>query len=279
VTRLVRVSMALLAVVLMAHLSWAAESVRVTAERVNLRSGPNTVSPIVAKVTRGTILSVLSREGGWVRVAAPGSGVAAYISARLCEPAPAATAAPAATTSKPVTSGATSSEPTFARSGGKSEAEPLQFGGNVDFATNSVGFGIGIRASRGIPVSVLRNLGALATFDFFFGAHSQSDVAGVDTSGHSFQFGLYPTYSYEFGSIRAYGGAGLSILGASYSTSTPALDPAADPIKVSGSAWDTSLGVVAGAKFKGRFFGEVRYQFGAGKHLTFSAGVMFNSPF
>ena len=47
----------------------------------------------------------------------------------------------------------------------------------------------------------------------------------------------------------------------------------------SGSAWDTSLGVVAGAKFKDRFFGEVRYQFGAGKHLTFSAGVMFNSPF
>ena len=96
-------------------------------------------------------------------------------------------------------------------------------------------------------------------------------------SGHSFQFGLYPTYSYEFGSVRAYGGAGLSILRSSYSYSaaTPELPDLPD---VSGSATKASLGVVAGVKFKERFFGEVRYQFGDASHLTFSAGVVFDSP-
>jgi hypothetical protein len=264
--------MALFAVVLMAHLSWAAESVRVTAERANLRSGPKTESPIVAKVSKGTILPVLGREGGWVRVAAPGSGAAAYISARLCEPAQVAAPAPGATRSQPVTSGAASSTPTFAHSGGASRAEPLQFGGNADFATNSVGFGLGIRASRGIPV--VPHLGALATFDFFFGAAAPSAAGEADVSGHSISFGLYPTYSYEFGSIRAYGGAGLSIIRPSYSyaAATPELPD------IEGSDWYASVGVVAGAKFKGRFFGEVRYQFGGGSHLTFSAGVVFDSP-
>jgi hypothetical protein len=271
VTRLARVSMALSAVVLMAHLAWAAEGVRVTAERVNLRSGPSTGSMVVAKVSKGTILTVLGHEAGWVRVAAPGTGATAYISARLCEPA--TIAAPAPTTPEPVEPAA--SGPSFSSSGA-SRVEPLQFGANADWATKDIGLGVGIRVSTGLPV--LSNLGVLATFDVFFGANAPSDAGpDVDVSGHSLQFGIFPTYSYELGSVRAYGGAGLSLIRSSYSYSvgTPELP---DMTEVSGSATKASLGIVAGAKFNERFFGEVRYQFGDASHLTFSAGVVFDSP-
>ncbi len=272
-TRLARVSMALSAVVLMAHLAWAAEGVRVTAERVNLRSGPSTGSMVVAKVSKGTVLTVLGREAGWVRVAAPGTGATAYISVRLCEPATIAEPAPEATTSQAAASESRSSGSSFSSS---RASEPLQFGANADWATKDIGLGVGIRVSTGIPV--LANLGVLATFDVFFGTQAP-DAAGadVDVSGHSLQFGIFPTYSHEFGSVRAYGGAGLSLIRSSYSyaAATPELPDLPD---VSASATKASLGVVAGAKFNERFFGEVRYQFGDASHLTFSAGVMFDSP-
>jgi hypothetical protein len=276
VTRLTRVVMALSAVALMAQLSWAAEGVRVTADKANLRSKPSTEADVVAKVAKGTILPVLGREGSWVRVSAPGSGATAYISARLCEPATIAAPAPAAPTPPPASSPAPSSGSTFKASSHTSEAEPIQFGGQVDFASSSIGFGLGIRASSGIPV--LAGLGVLGTFDVYFGAQGIANTAGVkvDSSGHSLQFGLYPTYSHEFGDLRVYGGAGLSMLDTSYtiSVATPGLPNA----EMSGSQWDTSLGLVAGVKYKGRFFGEVRNQFGGGSHVGFSVGVVFNSP-
>jgi hypothetical protein len=274
VTRLARVLMALSAVVLMAQVSWAAEGVRVTAERVNLRSKPSTDGQIVAKVSKGTILTVLGHEAGWVRIAAPGTGAPAYISAKLCEPATIPGAAPA-TTSEPATA-APAAESPFKSSRRGSDVEPLQFGGNADWATKSIGIGLGIRASRGLPV--VSGLGILATFDVFFGSTAPSDAAAdVDVSGHSLQFGLFPTYSYDLRGVRAYGGAGLSLIRSSYSYSvaTPDLPDLPD---VSGSATKASLGVVAGAKFKERFFGEVRYHFGGASHLTVSAGVLFNSP-
>jgi len=277
-TRLARVVMALSAVVLMAQSSWAAEGVRVTAERANLRSKPSTESEIVAKVAKGAILPVLGREGGWVHVAAPGSGATAYISARLCEPAE--VAVPAATKSQPAASQpaatSSSSRSPFTSSHGKPGAEPFQFGAHLDFASSSIGFGFGIRASSGIPV--VPHLGVLGIFDFYLGAQSIVDASGVEVaaSGHSLQFGLYPTYSHEFGNLRVYGGAGLSILGTSYTIPGPSLPtPGAPPGEVSGSQWDTSLGLVAGVKYEERFFGEVRYQFGGGSHVTLSAGVVF----
>jgi hypothetical protein len=255
--------------------SWAAESVRVTVDKANLRSQPNTTSVIVAKVDRGTTLTVLGREGAWVRVAAPNGGAVSYISARLCEPlAAAAPVAPAATSQQ-------TPPPTPAKSkrGSDSVAEPLQFGAQASWATDGIGLGLGVRASKGIPV--VRGLGALVTFDFLFGARSRAAVPGVtvDSSGHSFQLGLFPTYSREFGEVRAYAGAGLSLLHTSYSVSaTVPQVPDTPPVEVSASGSSTSLGIVAGAKYAGRFFGEVRYQFGDASHLTFSVGVVFDSP-
>lgn len=272
-TRLSRVLMALSAVVLMAQLSWAAEGVRVTAERVNLRSKPSTASQVVAKVSKGTILTVLGHESGWVRVAAPGSGAPAYISARLCEPTTVSDPAEEAA-SRPAMEPARS-ETTFTSSGARSSAEPRQFGAHVNFATKDIGLGFGVRASGGIPV--VPHLGLLGTIDLFLGAQAiENGGVEVEADGKSIGFGLYPTYGYEFGDLHAYAGAGLSILRTSYtiSVATPDLPGA----ELSGSEWDTSLGLVTGVKFQERFFGEVRYQFGGGSHLTFSAGVVFGSP-
>ena len=211
-TRLARVSMALFAVVLMAHLSWAAEGVRVTAERVNLRSGPEHGQPDRGQGQQGNDphgpgprgrLGSRGRTGHWRRRLHQRTAVRAGDGRH---------GGAGATTSQPVASRLLRPSRRSRTRVARRSAEPLQFGGNVDWATKSVGFGLGIRASRGIPVRV-RDLGALATFDVFFGTTAPSDAgADVDVSGHSFQFGLFPTYSYEFGSVRAYGGAGLSIL-------------------------------------------------------------------
>ncbi len=273
-TRLARVSMALFTAALVAQLCWASESVRVTVERANLRSGPSTDSRIVAKVEKGTVLQVLGREGAWVRVAAPEGGAAAYINARLCEPA--AATGPAATASRPAAPEPSRSEAAFAPRERSSRAEPLQFGVNADWADKDIGLGLGARASAGIPA--VPHLGGLLTLDYFFGARSSADAAGVEveTSGHSFQIGLLPTYGFEVGRVHGYVGAGLSYFRSSYSASEPA--PAEPAVESSGSLSSTSLGIVAGAKFKQRFFGEVRYHFGDASHLTLSAGVVFDSP-
>jgi hypothetical protein len=273
---LARASILLLPAVLAAQVAGAAESVRVTGDRVNLRSAPNTTSRIVAKVDKGTVIEVLGREGSWIRVTAPGSGSAAYVSASLCEPVAAPPPAASAAASQPATSQPAAPAPS-ARPGqsGGSSREPLQLGGHASWANKGIDFGLGARASTGLPG--IRHLGALIVVDYFFGAPSTEDAEGieVDVSGHSIQLGVFPTYSFDAEGVHGYVGAGLSYIRSSVtaSVSTPVGEA-----EGSASASSTSLGLVAGAKFKGRFFGEVRYQFGDASHLTLSAGILFNGP-
>jgi hypothetical protein len=266
----VRVSTALFVVVVMACAAWAAERVRVTAERVNLRSEPSTDSRIVGKVSKGTVLEVLGREGSWLRVAAPGTGATAYVSASLCV---AVTPAPGPQATAPATS-----EPTAApgSSAGRSDEGPLKLGVHANWASDSVDFGLGGRVAadiRSVP-----HLGGLLTLDYFFGggASTEAGQASVDAGGHSIQLGLYATYSFEVGGVHAYAGGGLSHFRASYNATTSV--PGEPAVSVSVSASSTSLGLVAGAKFKKRFFGEARYHFGDASHFTLSAGILFNGP-
>ena len=268
-TRSARVSTLLLAVVLVAPAAWAAESVRVTGDHVNLRSGPSTNSRVVTTVDKGTVLDVLGRETGWIRVTAPHGGGSAYISASLCEPvvsAPPAVSQPA--TPPPAPSA------TVTRTGGPSR-EPLRFGGHASWANESIDFGVGARVSTGLPGS--SHLGALLAFDYFFGARSSLNAAGVavEASGHSIQLGVFPTYSFDVQGAHAYAGAGLSYF---RTTLNATVTTAGQTIEGSASASSTSLGLVAGARFKEHFFGELRYQFGDASHLTLSLGVLFKSP-
>src|SRR5262249_50822819 len=153
-----------------------------------------------------------------------------------------------------------------------SSKDPLRVGGHASWASDSIDFGLGARASTGLVESP--RLGALLVFDYFFGARSSANVEGVqvDVSGHSIQLGVFPTYSFDRQGADLYVGAGLSYFRptANASASTPAGSAAA-----SVSASSTSLGVVAGARFKERFFADVRYQFGDASHLTVNVGVLF----
>jgi len=266
----VRVSTALFVVVLMACAAWAAEHVQVTAERVNLRSEPRTDSRIVGKLSKGTVLEVLGREGSWLRVAVPGTGARAYVSASLCgavKPGP----GPQATAPAP-------SEPTAApgSSAGRSEEGTLKVGVHGSWASDGLDFGLGGRVAadiRSVP-----HLGGLLTLDYFFGGGASAQVgeASVDSGGHSIQIGLNATYSFEVGGVHAYAGGGLSYFRSSYSATTSV--PGEPDASASVSASSTSLGLVAGAKFRKRFFGEARYHFGDASHFTLSAGILFNGP-
>ncbi len=283
-TRLMRVSMTLFAVALMAQLSWAAESVRVMVERANLRSGPSTSTRIVGKASRGTVLQVLGREGIWIHVTAPDSGAAAYIHGSLVEVVPsAAPAEPEPAEPKP--------EPEPMPFKPSWSVEPRQFGAHVSWADRSIGMGLGVRASTGVPLDAVPHLGLLGTFDYLFGpATEESDL---DYDGHSLKLGLYPTYSRELRGAKVYVGAGLSYMRNSWSL--PEADEAEDEaeeapeaeaadeaeeadVELSGSGSTTSLGVLAGVKFKDRYFGEIRYHFGNDHHVTVSVGILFDSP-
>jgi hypothetical protein len=273
VTRLARTSLVLLAIVLLASAALATENVRVTAERVNLRSGPGTNSRIIGKVDRGAVLEVLGRQGSWIRVMAPGGG-AAYISATLCETVPSAPPTSQPTAASPAPASQTSS---FGRSRRSSQVEPLRLGLHAAWANKGIDFGLGGRASAGIPGAA--HFGGLLTLDYFFGARATVDAGGaeVDVSGHSLQLGLFPTYAFDLQGVQAYAGVGLSYFRSSFTSSVSG--PNGSNVEESVSASSTSLGVVAGARFNRRFFGELRYQFGDASHLTLSAGILFGSPF
>lgn len=81
----------------------SAQTLRVTAERTNLRDQPSTSGAVVAAVARGDELEVLERAGSWYRVRVRSTGREGYVSSLLVEmvggaaaaPAPAPSAAPA----------------------------------------------------------------------------------------------------------------------------------------------------------------------------------------
>jgi len=74
-----------------------AQTLRVTAERTNLRDKPATDGAVVAGVVKGDQLTVVERTGSWYRVRTA-SGTEGYVSSLLVEVVSAAAPAPAAMT-------------------------------------------------------------------------------------------------------------------------------------------------------------------------------------
>lgn len=87
-----RVALAALAVLLVAD-AVSAETVRVTADKVNLRSQPSATGSVMATVEKGAILEVLERSGDWMKVRT-GAGVEGFIHSVLVEPAAGVAAPP-----------------------------------------------------------------------------------------------------------------------------------------------------------------------------------------
>jgi opacity protein-like surface antigen len=270
--------------------AWA-ETLLVTAERVDLRADASTNSRIIAPVDKGTVLEVLRREGEWFRVSTPGSGYAAYIHGAACEAAPGARpsaaaarvmAPPSASAAAPVAAPrpapvaqapapATSPAADPSPSGGSDEKR-AHFGVHGSYATDDIDFGVGGRFALNIPS--VRGLGALATFDYFFGNGASGNVGGVEvnTGASAIQVGAFATYTFASENAKPYVGAGLSYFRISVDASASA---GGMSFSVDASGSETSLGLVGGVKFADRFFAEGRYHLGDASHLTLSAGILF----
>jgi hypothetical protein len=96
-----RLALSVIATLLVAT-AGAAETVRVAADRAEVRQEAQAGGGVLGTASKGTVFQVLGREGGWIRVAYPiadGAFYAGYIPAVFCEDARGA--APSA--AKPVT--------------------------------------------------------------------------------------------------------------------------------------------------------------------------------
>ena len=66
---------------------WLGRPVRVTADNVNLRSGPGTENSLVRKVEKNTLLIVIHEDGRWYQVIDPASLEYSWVAGWLTEPA------------------------------------------------------------------------------------------------------------------------------------------------------------------------------------------------
>ena len=64
----------------------ATEMWYVTGTTVNVRSGPGTSNPVVARVSAGDAAEVLDQSGGWVQIRPAGGDVVGWISGRFLNP-------------------------------------------------------------------------------------------------------------------------------------------------------------------------------------------------
>jgi len=58
----------------------APPQVRVTADSLNVRTGPGPNYKIMTRARRGTLLVVLNRRGGWIQVKVPGGRRSGWVS-------------------------------------------------------------------------------------------------------------------------------------------------------------------------------------------------------
>lgn len=87
--RRTRLALSVVATLLVAA-AGAAETVRIVADRAEVRREANAGGSILGAVSRGTVLQVLGREGGWVQVAYPignGAFYGGYVPEVFCEDA------------------------------------------------------------------------------------------------------------------------------------------------------------------------------------------------
>jgi hypothetical protein len=139
------------------------ETVKVNANSVNLRRGASVDSGIVQALAKGTLLTVLARDGNWVKVRVQGQAASGWVRSDLVDAVP---VTPAAATPPPARK---SAAPTS--SGGKDDSYRggfTLFGGLTSFSINAatttsiatydnasgVAAGIGFIAHLGGPVGL-----------------------------------------------------------------------------------------------------------------------------
>jgi opacity protein-like surface antigen len=141
-----------------------------------------------------------------------------------------------------------------------------QFGPQLNFASNSIGIGIGARVwldmAKMIPTA--RNIGLIGSFDYFFPG------TGFGVSASYWELNANGTYSFAIpkSPITPYAGAGLNVAHSSVSI-----------LGVSASSTDIGLNLLGGAKFgnlgKVTPFGELRLELHSGSAVVITGGVLF----
>jgi opacity protein-like surface antigen len=145
-----------------------------------------------------------------------------------------------------------------------------QFGPQLNFASNSIGIGIGARVwldmAKMIPTA--RNIGLIGSFDYFFPG------TGFGVSASYWELNANGTYSFAIpkSPITPYAGAGLNVAHFGYDISV---------LGVTGSYSHTDIGLnlLGGAKFgnlgKVTPFGELRLELHSGSAVVITGGVLF----
>jgi hypothetical protein len=135
----------------------------------------------------------------------------------------------------------------------KAQSRP-QFGPQLDFASNSIGIGVGARVMLDVAkmIPTARNVGFIGSFDLFFPG------SGFGVSASYWELNGNGTYSFAIpkSPITPYAGAGLNVAHFSY-----------------------DISVLGGAKFgnvgKVTPFAELRLELHSGSAVVLTGGVLF----
>jgi hypothetical protein len=87
--RLFAVLLSLIVLATLPVMAQQPESMRVNADRVNLRKSPSIDSSIVRSLAKGTVVAVLARDGNWVKVQLPGQPTNGWVRSDLLTAVPA----------------------------------------------------------------------------------------------------------------------------------------------------------------------------------------------
>jgi hypothetical protein len=142
-----------------------------------------------------------------------------------------------------------------------------QFGPEISFASNSIGFGIGARveASLAKMIPTAKGLSVIGSFDYFFPS------TGFGVSPSYWEIGANGAYHFEIPSTKLapYAGAGLVIAHSSVSVAGFG----------SASATNVGLNLLAGTNFpamgKVTPFAELRLELRTGSAFVITGGVLF----
>ncbi len=152
----------------------------------------------------------------------------------------------------------------------KAQSRP-QFGPELSFGSNDIGFGIGARVvlDMATMIPTARNFGLIGSFDYFF---PQTGLGGPSPTWWELNGNGIYNFSIPKSPVVPYAGAGLNIAHFGYNVSVLG-------VTSSYSHTDIGLNLLGGAKFgnlgKVTPFGELRLELHSGSAVVITGGVLF----
>jgi hypothetical protein len=185
-----------------------AQTLSVTADRVNLRAKPTTDSAVVATVERGAELTVIETAGSWYKVRDKVSGKEGYVHSLTVKvtgdsrpPAPPSAAAPAAPAPRPPARVAPRPVEPAAGASDEKKMQPVVMAGLITgggSTTWALGGGIGFKPFSNPKIRLQGDL-----------LWNREKEKGEDDSVNVFLFSGNGHYLFEAGNMKPYAGGGI----------------------------------------------------------------------